>query len=274
LRLRIEYTELIFRFGSAWIEKKVTANALGCDVPQNIYDDDEFYAGYSQLPRSVEGLSGAPEWPIVRSLLPVLAGARILDLGSGFGTFDRWAVEQGAREVVGIDLSEKMIRRARDLTASKSIAYRVGDIAELNIPEGEFDLIYSALAFHYIDDFEGLCRKMRSKLVDSGRLVATVEHPILTAPRNDRWKEESGRPFWPLDSYLREGRRVRNWITEGVIKYHRTIETYVNALVDNSFRLTRLIEWGPDAAQLAEHPEWERERDRPMFLIFAADAMT
>ena len=30
-------------------------------MPQNIYDNPEFFAGYSQLPRSREGLAGAPE---------------------------------------------------------------------------------------------------------------------------------------------------------------------------------------------------------------------
>ncbi|UUZ91779.1 hypothetical protein LJK87_40755 [Paenibacillus sp. P25] len=32
-------------------------------MTQNIYDNDEFFQGYSQLNRSVHGLDGAPEWP-------------------------------------------------------------------------------------------------------------------------------------------------------------------------------------------------------------------
>ncbi|AKQ63230.1 Methyltransferase [Myxococcus hansupus] len=32
-------------------------------MAQNIYDDPGFFHGYSQLRRSKEGLSGAPEWP-------------------------------------------------------------------------------------------------------------------------------------------------------------------------------------------------------------------
>ncbi|MEZ5553389.1 MAG: class I SAM-dependent methyltransferase [Pseudomonadales bacterium] len=241
-------------------------------MPQNIYDDPQFYRGYSQLPRSIEGLSGAPEWSAVRSLLPDLRGARILDLGCGFGAFDRWAVEQGAHSVVGIDLSEQMLTRARELTSNPSIDYRAGDIAQLQIPEQNFDLIYSALAFHYIDDFPGLCRAMRRKLRDGGRLVATIEHPIFSAPGDDQWREVDGRSIWPLDRYLDESMRQRNWFTEGVIRYHRTIASYINTLVANSFQIIELIEWGPDEQQLTEHPEWARERDRPMFLIFAADA--
>lgn len=241
-------------------------------MPQNIYDNQQFYAGYSQLPRSTHGLTGAPEWAAVQTLLPEIEGSRILDLGCGFGAFDRWAISQGAREVIAIDLSERMLREARKRAADVSIDFRIGDLANLDVPERDFDLIYSALAFHYVQDFRSLCRTMRSKLRDGGRLVATVEHPIFSAPRNDQWKEEDGHPFWPLDSYLTEGERVRTWFADGVIKYHRTVETYLNTLLDCSFRLIRLIEWGPDAEQVAKHPEWARERDRPTFLLFAADA--
>ena len=39
-------------------------------MAQNIYDNPEFFAGYAQLPRSMHGLDGAPEWAALRSLLP------------------------------------------------------------------------------------------------------------------------------------------------------------------------------------------------------------
>ena len=35
-------------------------------MTQNIYGDADFFAGYSQLRRSVDGLDGAPEWPALR----------------------------------------------------------------------------------------------------------------------------------------------------------------------------------------------------------------
>jgi len=242
-------------------------------VSQNIYDNDAFYEAYRQLPRSVEGLPGAPEWPSVRSLLPDLEGARVLDLGCGLGAFGRWAASAGASRIIGIDLSVNMLRRARELTDSDAIEYRLGDLAALDVPERGFDLIYSALAFHYVEDFPGLCAVMRTKLKDGGRLVASVEHPIFSAPSDDRWQDSAqGGTVWPLDNYLNEGARERTWFVDGVVRYHRTIEAYVRALLENSFRLSGLIEWGPDATQIAAHPQWARERDRPMFLIFAADA--
>jgi hypothetical protein len=59
-------------------------------VAQNVYDDPDFFAGYSALPRSVQGLDGAPEWPSLQALLPDLAGREVVDLGCGFGWFSRW----------------------------------------------------------------------------------------------------------------------------------------------------------------------------------------
>ncbi|HEY1299762.1 MAG TPA: class I SAM-dependent methyltransferase, partial [Stellaceae bacterium] len=82
-------------------------------MPQNIYDDAEFFAEYSRLPRSVAGLDGAPEWPALHALLPDLSGASVLDLGCGFGWFCRWARQQGAARVLGIDISRRMLERAR-----------------------------------------------------------------------------------------------------------------------------------------------------------------
>ena len=70
-------------------------------MAQNIYDNPEFFAGYSQLPRQLRGLSGAPEWPAIRVMLPALSGKRVADLGCGFGWASRWMRAQGAISVLG-----------------------------------------------------------------------------------------------------------------------------------------------------------------------------
>jgi hypothetical protein len=62
-------------------------------MAQNIYDDEEFFAAYCGLRRSIEGLDGAPEWPTLRAMLPEMLGLRVVDLGCGFGWFVRWAVD-------------------------------------------------------------------------------------------------------------------------------------------------------------------------------------
>src|SRR5262249_27700624 len=140
-------------------------------MPQNIYDDPAFFAGYSQLLRSREGLAGAPEWPTLRSMLPPLEGARVLDLGCGFGAFARWARAVGAASVLGVDRSENMLARARIQTPDPGVTYVMADIEHLALPEASFDLVYSALALHYIEDFGAVCVTIRRLLEPGGRLV-------------------------------------------------------------------------------------------------------
>lgn len=164
-------------------------------MAQNIYDQPDFFAGYSQLLRSREGLAGAPEWPAVRSLLPDdLSDLDVVDLGCGFGAFCRFAAENGARSVVGYDLSENMLAEARRRTPSPGVRYERADLETLALAAGSADLVYSALALHYLPDVATLFRMVGKALRPGGRLVFTVEHPIYTAPTHARWIEVEGEP--------------------------------------------------------------------------------
>jgi ubiquinone/menaquinone biosynthesis C-methylase UbiE len=240
-------------------------------MTQNIYDKDEFFQGYSRLPRSTEGLDGAPEWPSLRAMLPKLNGLRVLDLGCGFGWFCRWAREQGAISVVGVDVSEKMLVRATSSTHDKAITYTRADMESLELSSGSFDLAYSSLAFHYLTNLQALIAQVHRSLVPGGKLIFSVEHPIFTAPSNPEWLvNTSGNKTWPVDSYLDEGPRATDWLAEGVVKQHRTIATYVSIVTQAGFTLTHLEEWAPTKEQAAANPEWADERQRPPFLLVGA----
>lgn len=97
-------------------------------MTQNIYDDPSFFDAYSKMGRSLHGLAGAAEWPALRALLPELRGLKVVDLGCGYGWFCRWAQEQGALSVLGLDVSEKMLERARSLSGASAITYAKADL--------------------------------------------------------------------------------------------------------------------------------------------------
>ncbi len=207
----------------------------------------------------------------MQALLPDLRGCRVLDLGCGFGWFCRWAREQGAAHVEGIDISEKMLARARAATADPAIVYSRADLERLALPAAAFDLVYSALALHYVADLEWLLSEARQSLVPDGSLVFSVEHPIFTAPSRPGWSvNDGGRKTWPLDGYLDEGPRSTDWLAKGVIKQHRTLATYINLLLRLGFTLTRVQEWGPTPEQIAALPNLADEHQRPPFLLVAA----
>jgi SAM-dependent methyltransferase len=238
---------------------------------QNIYDDDAFFAGYSRLPRSIHGLDMMPEWPTLRAMLPELPGAGVVDLGCGFGWFCRWAAEQGAAGVLGVDVSEKMLARARAETANPAITYQRADLERLALPEASFGLAYSALTLHYLESLAGLLAVVHRALRPGGSLVFSAEHPIFTAPAVPGWVTRAdGGKAWPVDHYLNEGPRSTDWLAKGVVKQHRTVATYLNLLIEAGFTITRVVEWGPGPEQIAAHPEWADEVERPPFLLVAA----
>ncbi|CAN7651145.1 Trans-aconitate 2-methyltransferase [compost metagenome] len=242
-------------------------------MTQNIYDNPDFFAGYSQLQRSRQGLDGAPEWPALRAQLPAMEGLRVVDLGCGYGWFCRWAAAEGAAEVLGLDVSERMLERARSMELPATVGYRLADLETLALPPASFDVAYSSLAFHYIWDLPRLFAGLRAALVPGGWLVFSIEHPVFMASRQAGWQVGAdGRPVWPVDSYQSEGRRDTDWLGSRLVKYHRTLGTTLNALIRAGFSVAHVEEWGPTDAQVAAQPALAMERERPMLAIVAARA--
>jgi len=236
-------------------------------MAQNIYDRPDFFAGYSQLTRSVDGLSGAVEWPALRSLLPDLAGLEVVDLGCGFGWFCRWAKERGAAEVLGLDVSERMLARARSWPDA-GIRYEVADLEQLELSPALFDLAYSSLALHYVENLASLFATVHGALVPGGCFVFSIEHPIYMAPARPGWSVDAdGRRTWPVDGYFVEGPRTTDWLAQGVVKHHRTLGTTLNLLIRSGFQVEHVDEFCPSPEQIAVRPELAEERDRPMFLL-------
>ncbi|KAL6061660.1 Phthiotriol/phenolphthiotriol dimycocerosates methyltransferase [Balamuthia mandrillaris] len=240
----------------------------------NKYDDEAFFLKYSRMERSRKGLEGAGEWHALKAMMPDFQGKRVLDLGCGFGWHCRYAAEQGAASVLGIDLSERMLAKAVEKTeASKEIIrYQRLAIEDMDFPEASFDVVISSLALHYVPSFSAVCRKLAHCLVRGGDLVFSVEHPIFTAQGTQDWHkdEEGNRLHWPVDRYFGEGERKSNFLGEEVIKHHKTLTTYVSALLANGFEVTGLVEPEPDARLLETIPEMQDELRRPMMLLISA----
>ena len=164
-----------------------------------------------------------------------------------------------------------MIARAKANTVDPAIEYRIADIDRLELPVGTFDLVYSALTFHYVADFYRLVHMVHEALGAGGDLVFTIEHPIFMAAIQPRWiSDDDGRKTWPVNRYAIEGERRTDWFAKGVLKYHRRLATTINTLIETGFAIRRIHEFAPTREQVENDPGLAEELERPMMLLIAA----
>lgn len=241
-------------------------------MKQNKYDEENFFDKYSQMERSIGGLEAAGEWHILKTMLPSFQGKQVLDIGCGFGWHCRYAAQEGAKSVIGIDISSRMLNRANALTEKSVIRYECVAIEDAQFESDSFDVVMSSLAFHYVQDFNGICQKVYDCLVEGGDFIFSCEHPIFTASEGQDWcyGENDEMLHWPVDDYQMEGIRQTTFLGEDTIKYHRTLETYLTTLIRNGFRITRLSEPVPSEEMMKKNPFYRNELRRPMFLMIAA----
>jgi hypothetical protein len=94
---------------------------------------------------------------------------------------------------------------------------------------------------------------------------------VCTAYPAGRARDPEGRKqHWPLDQYRQEGKCDTHCFADGVVKYHRTIETYVNTLIRCGFLLEHLGEPAPTTEVLKVRPTLEDDCRRAPFLFFRA----
>jgi Methylase involved in ubiquinone/menaquinone biosynthesis len=237
---------------------------------QNIYDNEVFFEGYKRIRENESNANILIEKPSLFSLCPKLNGKAVLDLGCGYGENCNEFEKRGAKKVIGIDISEKMLLVAKEKNMNDTITYiqmcmeDIGDLRE------NFDVVFSSLAIHYVNDFPKLCNDIYKLLNPNGYFIFFQENPINTCFTNgNRWtKDISGNVLYAnLSNYSIDGVRKSKWFVDNVIKYHRTFSTIINSLVEAGFMIEKILEPIPDLKIRNEHPEYINDIHKPDFLI-------
>ncbi len=240
-------------------------------MKENKYDNELFFAKYSQMERSRKGLQGAGEWSALKKILPAFKGKKVLDLGCGYGWHCKYAADNGAEYVLGTDISHKMLEVARQNNSDKNIEYKCISMEDLILPADSFDIILSSLAFHYVKDFEPLVENIYKWLKINGEFVFSAEHPVFTSYGSQDWyyDSEGNILHFPVDNYYYEGKRDAVFLGEHVTKYHRTLTTYLNTLIQKGFELQHIIEPQPPE-EMMNIAGMKDEMRRPMMLLVSS----
>jgi trans-aconitate 2-methyltransferase len=105
------------------------------------------------------------------SLVNIRSDLRVVDLGCGTGELTaRLAEHLPNSRVLGIDNSPQMLERARQYERS-DLRFELASIEAL---DGEWDLIFSHAAIHWVEDHDSLLPRLLSHLRPRGQLAVQI----------------------------------------------------------------------------------------------------
>ncbi|HVB46386.1 MAG TPA: class I SAM-dependent methyltransferase [Streptosporangiaceae bacterium] len=205
-------------------------------------------------------------------LVPDLHGQRVLDLACGQGLAARALAASGAASVTGVDFAPEMIELARGHETARPlrVSYLVDDARSLSsLADQSFDLVTCQLGLMDIPDLDATMKSVSRVLRAGGAFVFVIGHPSFLSPAATTVLGPDGTPARLVGDYLHE-RFWRSANPEGVRRagnYHRTLSTYLNALVRNGFTVELTEEPAATGRLAREQPVY---RSVPVF--FAARA--
>lgn len=163
-------------------------------------------------------------------------GRRILDAGCGSGPLTAALRARGA-EMTGFDGSPAMIEIARDRLGD-GIPLHVADLGgPLPFADEAFDDVVASLVLHYLGDWTTPLAELRRVLRPSGRLILSVNHPLVrvfTHPDEDYF---ATRPYSEEFEFAGEKTVLPMW--------HRPIHAMTDAFLASGFDISAVSEPAP-----------------------------
>jgi len=194
-----------------------------------------------------------------------LEGKTVLDVACGEGFYTRKLRLSGAEEVVGIDLSEAMIRLARDQESREplGITYRIEDACAESARQ-EFDVVVSAWLLVYARnqvELSAMCRGLARRVKSGGRFVTFTGNPNLHTFKDADYRKYGFSIRCTDHAY--EGAPIV-WTVHlddssfEIENYHLPIEMYESAFLEAGFRdfAVHLPEVSPHPQGMDDGPFW------------------
>ena len=179
--------------------------------------------------------------PAFVSVLGNIEGKSVMDVACGEGYYTRLMKNLGAVELVGIDISSKMIDLAKSNPENEGIHFYIGDAINL-VKIGEFYIVTGTLLLHYSktkDELFKMCTNLYNNLKEGGKFVALNNNP--RSPLQP-WAKYGILVETVKDTSLREGDEIKIiFLKDGqedvsFVNYYWSEQTYREALSQAGFR--------------------------------------
>lgn len=233
------------------------------------YDNEDNFKNYLQRREWNENVNDTIEKPIIDQLIGNVSDKDLLDLGCGNSAIAVELYDKGCKSYIGIDGSKNMVKLAQDNLEKTGGEVIFAKIEDWEFPTEQFDIVFSRLAIHYIEDIDHLFETVYKSLRQNGQFVFSVEHPVITSSC-DLEIQSGQKTSWVVDNYFNSGQRVPVFLGGEVIKFHRTIEEYFTTLVKANFIIEQLRESKPERVNFINQDTFERRLKIPLLLFFSA----
>jgi len=230
---------------------------------------------YEDFTNQPSSYSNEIEWPCIQELLPGLEHAVILDVGCGTGRFSFHLEQYKPKKIVGIDVSEEMIRLANEKKSSRIIEFRKISVSDLLLlTEERYDLVFTSTATHYFPDLQKAFWNMAQVTKKNGVLLASVIHPVYTASypidKNDEWElrylNRTVREYY--QPWTRYGKSQNGAVCKS---YHYTVSDYMNAIIRSGFEIEEIKEpFPPDSWKETKPAQYQAVVNEPLYMVIKA----
>lgn len=201
--------------------------------------------------------------PLFVERIRALSPNKTLEVGCGTGHLSKDLFESGF-DVSAIEPSVGMYEVSKDVLSNSNVILKNCSSFDLN-QKGFFDVAFSHLVAHVVDDLAGFLKSIADSLSENGVLLFSIPHPCFY---ND-YKKFFGEDYNYMAPRTEE---VSFTITKdsanpicGVPFHHRPLSVYVNTLIQSGFRLTQFEEVFPeDEIQEMYGAKW----DSPRYCLF------
>jgi toxoflavin synthase len=221
-------------------------------------------------------------------------GLKILDLSTGTGHVARTVAKLGASKVVGVDINEGMLGKAREIIAADSslpkdvIELELGDVfAPLSLKSaepGSFDIVGGVWSLNYAGNqamMDNAFRNIAKYLNDGGRFVSIITSKAAHGSR-DTWPGIGEQSEWygvgkRILEEVEDGYRVRTiFMTDPPLEfdsYDLHHDVYFRAATNAGLKEVRTDEKEKIAPPLRDGEDqayWNRYLERPLFDVMTA----
>ena len=219
------------------------------------------------------------EKPAMEKLLPDLRGKKILCVGCGSGEECGRLLELGANEIVGVDVSDKLLEIARE--SYPGVKFIEADIETLDLESASIDLVYSSLVMHYMPDWTIALSNIRRILKPGAHFIFSTHHPLFNSLEKIKENDLSTRLYGVSWKNNRLNRVYGDYYSPRLIEdvwfggefevnyFHRPLENLIADILAADFRIAGFYEPRPVEAARNDDPDiYGVHTKLPLFLIF------